>query len=139
LFVVVGLGAPPLTGLERPLRLYRVIRPSGVRGRFQAATAAGGLTAFVGREDELRSLTSRWERVLDGEGQVALIIGEAGIGKSRLVQRFHEQIARRRIPRSKLVQARSSRTRLSIRSPSCCGNSSATRPRRIRLRDWNRG
>ena len=64
-----------------------------MRGRFQAATAAGGLTPFVGREDELRSLTSRWERVLDGEGQVALIIGEAGIGKSRLVQRFHEQIA----------------------------------------------
>jgi class 3 adenylate cyclase len=93
LFVVEGLGAPTLKGLERPLRLYRVIRPSGVRGRFQAATAAGGLTAFVGREDELRSLTSRWERVLDGEGQVALIIGEAGIGKSRLVQRFHEQIA----------------------------------------------
>ena len=64
-----------------------------MRGRFQAATAAGGLTPFVGREDELRSLMSRWERVLDGEGQVALIIGEAGIGKSRLLQRFHEQIA----------------------------------------------
>jgi len=57
-----------------------------------AAAAAGGLTQFVGREDELRSLMSRWERVLDGEGQVALIIGEAGIGKSRLLQRFHQQI-----------------------------------------------
>jgi predicted ATPase len=64
-----------------------------VRGRFQAATAAGGLTPFFGRDDELRLLTSRWEHVLDGEGQVALIIGEAGIGKSRLLQRFHEQIA----------------------------------------------
>jgi len=63
-----------------------------VRGRFEAATAAGGLTQFVGREDELRSLMSRWEHVLDGEGQVALIIGEAGIGKSRLLQPFHEQI-----------------------------------------------
>ena len=93
LFVVEDLGAQALKGIERPLQLYRVMRPSGVRGRFEAATAAGGLTPFVGREDELRSLTSRWERVLDGEGQVALIIGEAGIGKSRLVQRFHEQIA----------------------------------------------
>ena len=93
LFVVEDLGLQTLKGVEQPVHLYRVIRPSGVRGRFQAATAAGGLTPFVGREDELRLLTSRWERALDGEGQVALIIGEAGIGKSRLVQRFHEQIA----------------------------------------------
>ena len=93
LFVVEDLGAQTLKGIERPLRLYRVIRPSGMRGRFEAAAAAGGLTPFVGREDELRSLMSRWERVLDGEGQVALIIGEAGIGKSRLLQRFREQIA----------------------------------------------
>ena len=93
LFVVEDLGAQHLKGIEQPLQLFRIIRPSGVRGRFQAATAAGGLTPFVGREDELRSLMSRWERVLDGDGQVALITGEAGIGKSRLVQRFHEQIA----------------------------------------------
>src|SRR6202041_348843 len=93
LFVVEDAGAQTLKGIERPIQLYSVVRSSGARGRFQAASAAGGLTTFVGREDELRSLTSRWERVLDGEGQVALIIGEAGIGKSRLVQRFHEQIA----------------------------------------------
>ena len=92
LFVVEALGAPALKGIERPVQLYRVIQPSRVRGRLEAA-AAHGLTPFVGREDELRSLMSRWERALDGEGQVALIIGEAGIGKSRLVQRFHEQIA----------------------------------------------
>jgi len=92
LFVVEDLGAQPLKGIERPLQLYRVIRPSGMRGRFEAAAAAGGLTPFVGREDELRSLMSRWEHALDGEGQIALIIGEAGIGKSRLLQRLHEQI-----------------------------------------------
>jgi tetratricopeptide (TPR) repeat protein len=63
-----------------------------VRGRLEAAAASRGLTPFVGREDELRLLMSRWERALGGEGQVALIIGEAGIGKSRLLQRFHEQI-----------------------------------------------
>jgi class 3 adenylate cyclase/tetratricopeptide (TPR) repeat protein len=93
LFVVEDRGAQVLKGIERPLQLCRVIRPSGVRGRFEAATAAGGLTSFVGREDELRALMHRWERALAGEGQVALIIGEGGIGKSRLVQRFHEQIA----------------------------------------------
>ena len=59
----------------------------------RSGAAARGLTAFVGREDELRLLMNRWERALDGEGQVALIVGEAGIGKSRLVQRFREQIA----------------------------------------------
>jgi class 3 adenylate cyclase len=93
LFVVEDSGEHQLKGIERPVQLYRVIRPSGIRGRFQAATAAGGLTTFVGREDELRWVTSRWEHALEGDGQVALIIGEPGIGKSRLVRRFHEQIA----------------------------------------------
>jgi class 3 adenylate cyclase len=93
LFIVEDRGAHPLKGVPQPVRLYNVIRPSGARGRFEAATAAGGLTSFVGREDELRSLMSRWERVLEGEGQVVTIIGEAGIGKSRLLQRFHAEIA----------------------------------------------
>src|SRR6266851_1600987 len=93
LFVVEERGARQFKGVPDSIELYRVVRPSGVRGRLEAAAAARGLTPFVGREDELRSLMNRWERVLDGEGQVALIIGEAGIGKSRLVQRFHEQIA----------------------------------------------
>ena len=92
LFVVDQLGAQALKGIKRPLQLYRIIQPSGVRGRLEAAAASHGLTPFVGREDELRLLMSRWERALDGGGQVALIIGEAGIGKSRLLQRFHEQI-----------------------------------------------
>ena len=93
LFAVEDRGAHALKGIERPVQLYRVVQPSGVRGRFEAAAATRGLTAFVGREDELRLLMSRWERALEGEGQVALIVGEAGIGKSRMVQRFREQIA----------------------------------------------
>jgi class 3 adenylate cyclase/tetratricopeptide (TPR) repeat protein len=92
LFVVEKRGIRQFKGVPHLVELYRVVRPSGVRGRLEAAAAARGLTPFVGREDELRSLMNRWERVLDGEGQVALIIGEAGIGKSRLLQRFHEQI-----------------------------------------------
>ena len=81
LFIVEDRGAYPLKGIERPMQLYRVVQPSGVRGRFEAAAASRGLTPFVGREDELRALMNRWERALEGEGQVALIIGEAGIGK----------------------------------------------------------
>jgi class 3 adenylate cyclase len=92
LFVVEGRGAPELKGIERPLQLYQLLQPSGVRGRLEAAAAVRGLTPFVGREDELRSLMTRWERSREGEGQVALIIGEGGIGKSRMLQRFHELI-----------------------------------------------
>jgi class 3 adenylate cyclase len=92
LFVVEDCGRQALKGIKLPIQIYRVIQPSGARRRFDVATAAGGLTSFVGREDELRSLMNRWERALEGEGQVALIVGEAGIGKSRLVQRFREQI-----------------------------------------------
>jgi len=64
-----------------------------MRGRLEAAATSRGLTPFVGREDELRLLLNRWERVREGHGQVVTIVGEAGIGKSRLVQRFREQIA----------------------------------------------
>jgi class 3 adenylate cyclase/tetratricopeptide (TPR) repeat protein len=93
LFLVEDRGAQALKGIERPTHLYRVTQPSGARGRLDAVAAARGLTPFVGREDELRLLLSRWDRVLEGAGQVALIMGEAGIGKSRLVQRFRERIA----------------------------------------------
>src|SRR5207253_2034695 len=92
LFVVEECGAQILKGIAEPVQLYRVIRPVGTRGRL-AAAAARGLTPFVAREDELRLLMNRWERANGGEGQVVLIVGEAGIGKSRLVQRFREQIA----------------------------------------------
>jgi class 3 adenylate cyclase/tetratricopeptide (TPR) repeat protein/ribosomal protein L40E len=93
LFIVEDRGAQELKGIERPIQIYRVVRPSGMRGRFPAVAAMRGMTAFVGREDELRSLINRWERVREGEGQVVTIIGEAGIGKSRLVQRFQQEIA----------------------------------------------
>jgi class 3 adenylate cyclase len=93
LFVVEDRGAQTLKGVERPVQLYRVIRPSGMRSRFEAAAAAGGLTPFVGREDELQTLLTRWKRVREGHGQVVTIIGEAGIGKSRLVRHFREVIA----------------------------------------------
>jgi class 3 adenylate cyclase len=88
LFVVEERGAQQLRGVANPVELYRVLRPTGVRGRL----AARGLTPFVGREEEMRLLLSRWERTREGEGHVVLIIGEPGIGKSRLVAEFHDQI-----------------------------------------------
>ncbi len=88
LFVVEESGAQQLKGLPSPIELYRVVRPAGVRSRL----GMRGLTSFVGREEELRLLLRRWERAREGEGQTALIVGEAGIGKSRLVAEFHERI-----------------------------------------------
>jgi len=89
LFVVEALGPRALKGITTPLEVFQVVRPTGVRGKLQAAR---GLTPFVGREEELRLLLSRWERTREGEGQAALIIGEPGIGKSRLVAEFHDRI-----------------------------------------------
>src|SRR6202035_2668375 len=59
LFVVEDRGAQALKGIERPVQLYRVVQPSGVRGRLEAVAASRGLTPFVGREDDLRLLMSR--------------------------------------------------------------------------------
>ena len=92
------------------------------RGRFEAAAAAGSLTRFVGREDELRSLLSRWARARDGEGQVVMISGEAGIGKSRVVRRFREKSPRARIFGYKPARASFFRARPSIPSLNCSVN-----------------
>jgi class 3 adenylate cyclase/tetratricopeptide (TPR) repeat protein len=88
-FVLEECGVQQLKGVANPVELYRVLRPTGVRGRLAAAR---GLTPFVGREDELRLLLSRWERVREGEIQLVIVAGEAGIGKSRLVAEFHDRI-----------------------------------------------
>jgi len=88
----LGDGVMAYFGYPRePIHLHRALRASGTTGRFKAATARG-LTPFVGRGDEVRMLMNRWERVREGEGQVILISGEAGIGKSRLVEQFHAQL-----------------------------------------------
>jgi predicted ATPase/class 3 adenylate cyclase len=89
LFVVEERGTQEFKDIANPIELYRVLRPTGVRGRLAAAR---GLTPFVGREEELRLLLSRWERARDAEGQLVLIGGEAGIGKSRLAAEFHQCI-----------------------------------------------
>jgi class 3 adenylate cyclase/tetratricopeptide (TPR) repeat protein/energy-coupling factor transporter ATP-binding protein EcfA2 len=92
LFVVEDRGPQALKGVREPVTLYRVVQPSGVRSRLDVARAHG-FTPFVGREDELRLLRKRWEQAHAGEGQVVLITGEAGIGKSRLVQMLKEHLA----------------------------------------------
>ena len=91
LFVVEDRGAHALKGIEHPVQLYRAIQPSVVRRRTRGA-AARALTPFVGRDDEMRLLLSRWERAREGEGQLVLVVGEPGIGKSRLIEEFRARI-----------------------------------------------
>ncbi len=91
MFVVEDRGPQMLRGAREPVTLYRVVQPSGVRSRLDVA--AGRLTRFVGREVERATLADRWERAQDGEGQNVLVVGEAGVGKSRLVYQFHEHLA----------------------------------------------
>jgi len=92
LFVVEELGAQQLKGLSAPVTVFRVRRPSGARRRLDVA-ATSGLTPFVGREAERDLLDQRWQRTRGGEGQVLLVTGEAGIGKSRLVQVLRAALA----------------------------------------------
>jgi predicted ATPase len=86
------LGPHILKGFSQPMEVYRVLYESRVQSRFEVAVTKG-LTPLVGREQEVGLLLERWERVKEGEGQVVFLIGEAGIGKSRLVQVLKEHVA----------------------------------------------
>ncbi len=84
---VAPLGLTPVKGLTEPVEVYEVKGAGPVRSRFQAA-AARGLTRFVGREAEVEHLRRVLQRAGAGHGQVVAIVGEAGVGKSRLVYEF---------------------------------------------------
>jgi class 3 adenylate cyclase/predicted ATPase len=86
------LGLHSLKGFSTPVRVYQVQGESGVRTRLEAGGAVG-LTPLVGREEEVAFLRRRWEQVTEGHGQVVLLDGEPGIGKSRLVQVLTEFLA----------------------------------------------
>ena len=91
LFDLRDLGAQDLKGVTTPLTLYRVIQEGAARSRFEAATQTG-LTPLVGREHEIAMLLERWQLAQDGEGQVVLLSGEPGIGKSRIVSALWERL-----------------------------------------------
>src|SRR5262245_38782826 len=88
LFIVEDKGAHEFKGVPVPVTLYRIVRVSGGRRR----TGARTLTPFIGREEDLGVLVRRWERAHAGEGQFLLIVGEPGIGKSRLVEEFRARL-----------------------------------------------
>src|SRR5262249_37458953 len=87
-----ALGTHTLHGLAQPIDVYHVLGASGVQSRLEVA-ATHGLTPLVGRVQEVGLLAECWTRVTEGMGQVVILGGEAGIGKSRLVQVLKEHIA----------------------------------------------
>ncbi len=92
LFELDDLGLKDLKGIAGPVRAWAALRASSAEGRFEALHASG-LTALVGREEELELLLRRWSKAKTGEGQVVLLSGEAGIGKSRLTAALLESVA----------------------------------------------
>jgi class 3 adenylate cyclase len=92
LFELDDLGAHDLKGIVEPVRAWAAVRPSSVESRFEALHA-GGMTALVGRKQETELLLGCWSKAKTGEGQVVLLSGEAGIGKSRLTAALLERLA----------------------------------------------
>jgi class 3 adenylate cyclase/tetratricopeptide (TPR) repeat protein len=91
LFDCQALGPQILKGLSTPLALYRVVREGEAHSRFEVAVSTG-LTPLVGRDLEVGLLRERWAQAKEGTGQVVLLSGEPGIGKSRLIQALKEQV-----------------------------------------------
>jgi hypothetical protein len=88
LFIAEECGSHALKGVPEPVALYRIVRASGGGRR----AGQRHQTPLVGREEELAMLTRRWERARQGDGQFVLIVGEPGLGKSRLIEEFHARL-----------------------------------------------
>jgi class 3 adenylate cyclase len=91
-FVTRCLGERAIKGKAQPVQAYEVVRARGLRTRIDVE-AERGLTPYVGREKELALLQERWSEAKGGRGQVVLLMGEPGIGKSRLLLEFRRRLA----------------------------------------------
>jgi predicted ATPase/class 3 adenylate cyclase len=91
-FTSADLGLNFLTGVATPMQVHRILGESGAQGRLDIVPTKG-LTPLVGRDHEVAGLLDRWTQVREGLGQVILLSGDAGIGKSRLLQVMKEHVA----------------------------------------------
>jgi len=91
LFEYRDLGAVEVKGIAAPVPAWQVLQPSGVESRFEALRGAA-LTPLVGRDEEIDLLLRRWARAKSGDGQVVLVSGEPGIGKSRITAELEERL-----------------------------------------------
>ena len=93
LFEYRDMGPAMLKGFPGTTQVWQVLRPSAMESRFDATRDESALTPLVGRDEELALLLRRWQDACDGEGQVVLVGGEPGIGKSRLTRTLRERLA----------------------------------------------
>src|SRR5215831_4470570 len=91
-FACQDLGTQVLRGVTESIHVYQVLRESGAISRLDVAQPRG-LTPLVGRESEVTLLLERWQQAKSGQGQVVLLTGDAGIGKSRLIQMSKDHVA----------------------------------------------
>ncbi len=91
-FELIDLGEHDLKGIAEPVHAWRVERALATESRFDASRGGQALTPLVGRDEELDLLLRRWSQARDGEGQVVLLSGESGIGKSRLLSALRERL-----------------------------------------------
>ena len=132
LFVAEERGSHELKGVPEPVTLFRIVRASGGGRR----AGQRHLTRLVGREEELAMLTRRCERARQGDGHLVLIVGEPGVGKSRLVEEFHGRLARcRTLGRMELFAAPAEHATASDRRMGRLGSGGADVPAEQRLTD----
>ena len=144
LFELEDLGPQELKGISGPVKAWAVLRPASVESRFEALHASG-LTELVGREEELELLLRRWSKAKTGEGQVVLLSGEPGIGKSRLTAALLERLTAEPHTQFAIFARRSTPIALSIRSSARCNVPPDSRTRTARkqnstssMRCWRR-
>lgn len=93
-FVLQSLGAQQLHGISLPVHSFEVLATDERATRFEISHGAGLLVPMVGRAAEMATLEARWARARAGQGGALLVVGEAGIGKSRLVESLRESVLR---------------------------------------------
>jgi class 3 adenylate cyclase len=92
IFDLEDLGSHDLKGVTEQLQIHKVVGEAATESRFEAANVSG-LTPFIGRDSEISLMMERWEQAKDGEGQVVLLCGEPGVGKSRISQELRQRVA----------------------------------------------